>query len=140
MRILQVKVRKKGKSERLQTYFRTLKVAQELRTVDLLEGEPVDDDPEVVEEGEADDHGPVVAQPSRGIENERPVWGPGAAETPGAHHARVTAASPLLLLLLQRVPPGIDKANFEVWIFSVRVLFFFFSTNSVQTFCTSIEK
>lgn len=44
-----------------------------LLTVYLLEGEPVDDDPEVVEEGEGDDHGPVVAEPAGGVEHEGPV-------------------------------------------------------------------
>lgn len=75
-------------------------------TVDLLEGEPVDDDPEVVEKGEGDDHGPVVAEPARGVEDERPVGRTGT-EAPRARLARVAAATALLLLLLGRVAPAI---------------------------------
>jgi hypothetical protein len=40
---------------------------------DLREAEPEDDDPEVVEEGQGNDHRPVVAQPPGGVEDERPV-------------------------------------------------------------------
>jgi hypothetical protein len=40
---------------------------------DLGEAEAEDDDPEVVEEGQGHDHGPVVAEPPGGIEHERPV-------------------------------------------------------------------
>ena len=40
---------------------------------DLSEAEPEDDDPEVVEEGQGDDHGPVVAESPGRIEHEWPV-------------------------------------------------------------------
>lgn len=43
-------------------------------TINFLKSEPIHYDPEVVEEGKRDDHGPVVTQPARGIEHERPVW------------------------------------------------------------------
>lgn len=38
--------------------------------VDLLEREPIDDHPEIVQKGETDDHGPVVAQTTGRIEHE----------------------------------------------------------------------
>lgn len=44
-------------------------------TINLLKGESVDDDPEVVEEGERDYHGPVVAEAARWVEYEGPVLG-----------------------------------------------------------------
>lgn len=45
-----------------------------IRTINLLKGEPVDYDPEVVEEGEGDHHGPVVTEAARRVEHEGPVW------------------------------------------------------------------
>lgn len=74
-----------------------------------MEGEPVDDDPEVVEKGERDHHRPIVTQTSRGIEDEGPIrgalcslcsWLPGVA-----------SAAALLLLLLHRVPPAAQRHN-----------------------------
>lgn len=59
-----------------------------LLTVYLLEREPVDYDPEVVEESEGDHHGPVVAQAPGGVEHEGPVRA-GAQPT-----ARVRGAPP----------------------------------------------
>lgn len=41
--------------------------------VDLLKGKPIDDDPEIVEEGHGHDHGPVVAEAAGRIEHERPL-------------------------------------------------------------------
>ena len=40
---------------------------------DLGEGEPEDDHPEVVEEGQGHHHRPVVAEAARRVEHERPV-------------------------------------------------------------------
>lgn len=57
-------------------------------TINFLKSEPIHYDPEVVEEGKRDDHGPVVTQPARGVEHERPVW-PRAQTT-----ARVRRPSP----------------------------------------------
>lgn len=44
-----------------------------LLTVNLLESEPVDYDPEIVEEGEGNHHGPVVAQAASWVKHEGPV-------------------------------------------------------------------
>ena len=83
---------------------RGLRSKGEKLTVDLLEGEPVDDDPEVVEEGQRDYHRPIVAESSRRIEDEGPV-GRAGLEAPRARLARVAPAAPLLLLLRGRVAP-----------------------------------
>lgn len=40
-------------------------------TVYFLEGKAVNDDPEIVEEGDGDDHRPIVAETSRRVEDER---------------------------------------------------------------------
>lgn len=54
-------------------------------TVDFLEGEPVDDHPEVVKKGKGDDHGPVVAETTSWVEDEGPVLGrPGLGGAAGA--------------------------------------------------------
>ena len=46
---------------------------RQVLVVDLLEGEAVDDDPEVVEEGHADHAGPPVTQAAGRVEDEGPV-------------------------------------------------------------------
>ena len=42
-------------------------------TINFLEGGPVDDDPEIVQEGEGHHHGPVVTEAAGGIEHKGPV-------------------------------------------------------------------
>lgn len=77
-------------------------------TVYFLKGEPIDDDPEVVKEGEGDDHRPIVTETSRGIEDEGPIRGT-RTKTFRPRLTRVTSATALLLLLLHRVPPREDN-------------------------------
>lgn len=77
-------------------------------TVYFLKGEPIDDDPEVVKEGEGNDHRPIVTETSRGIEDEGPIRGT-RTKTFRPRLTRVTSATALLLLLLHRVPPRKDN-------------------------------
>ena len=72
-------------------------------TVDLLEGKPIDDDPEIVEEGKRDHHRPIVAKTSRRIEDKGPIRG-SCSKTSRSRLARITSASTLLLLLMCTVP------------------------------------
>lgn len=46
---------------------------QNTLTVNFLKGEPVDDDPKIVEEGERHNHGPIVTKPTSRVEYERPI-------------------------------------------------------------------
>lgn len=82
--------------------------SRERLTVYFLKGEPIDDDPEVVKEGEGDDHRPIVTETSRGIEDEGPIRGT-RTKTFRPRLTRVTSATALLLLLLHRVPPREDN-------------------------------
>ena len=75
--------------------------------VDLLEGEPVDDHPEVVEEGHAHERRPPVTQTARRVEHERPV---ASAEIGTFRDGRkrlpaVTANALLAEFLLQLLAP-----------------------------------
>lgn len=81
---------------------------KERLTVYFLKGEPIDDDPEVVKEGEGNDHRPIVTETSRGIEDEGPIRGT-RTKTFRPRLTRVTSATALLLLLLHRVPPRKDN-------------------------------
>lgn len=81
---------------------------KERLTVYFLKGEPIDDDPEVVKEGEGNDHRPIVTETSRGIEDEGPIRGT-RTKTFRPRLTRVTSATALLLLLLHRVPPREDN-------------------------------
>lgn len=72
-------------------------------TVYLLEGDPVDDDPEVVEKGKGDHHRPVITETSRGIEDEGPIRGT-RTKTLCSCLSRVASITALLLLLLRRIP------------------------------------
>lgn len=83
-------------------------------TVDLLEGEPINNDPKVVEKGERDDHGPIVAKSSRGVENKGPIGRP-SAEGIGTVMAGITSTPALLLLLLSRVPSGNKISIIDNW-------------------------
>lgn len=74
-------------------------------TVYLLEGEPVDDDPEVVEKGKGDHHRPVITETSRGIEDEGPIRST-RTKTLCSRLSRIASATTLLLLLLDRVSPA----------------------------------
>lgn len=69
-----------------------------LITINFLKGEPVDDDPQVVEEGERDYHGPVVAETASRIEHEGPVRAGAQASArirgAPAQSAPATAAQP----------------------------------------------
>ena len=68
---------------------------------DLLERAPIDDGPEVVEERHAHNHWPVVAQPARRVEDERPV----AAALVAGRRRRL----PPLELLLDLLPPLLSR-------------------------------
>lgn len=73
-------------------------------TVDLLEGKPIDDHPEVVKKGKGNHHRPIVTETSRRIEDEGPVRR-ARAETPRSWLSGISPTTALLLLLLRRVPP-----------------------------------
>lgn len=73
-------------------------------TVDLLEGKPIDDHPEVVKKGKRNHHRPIITETSRRIEDEGPIWRT-RAKTPRSRLPGIASTTALLLLLLRRVPP-----------------------------------
>ncbi|KYN36909.1 hypothetical protein ALC56_08700 [Trachymyrmex septentrionalis] len=95
---------RKKKKIYMKSAFRKFKGSHCGLTVDLLEGKPIDDHPEVVKKGKRNHHRPIVTETSRRIEDEGPIWRT-RAKTPRSRLSGIASTTALLLLLLRRVPP-----------------------------------
>lgn len=70
-----------------------------------MKREPIDDDPEVVKEGQRHDHGPVVAETAGRVKHEGPMWA-GSQSTacvggPPSEHAATAAVTTKYILVFE---------------------------------------